>query len=65
MPAAPSNSAHLIIFDLRSLKISAADGQAIEQELRKHLYNELSKRGLTQNRSAVDMGNAVFGIAID
>ncbi len=65
MPAAPNDNAGLIIFDLRSLKLPVAEGRAIEQELRNVLFNELTKRGFAQNRSAIDLSAAVFGVAID
>lgn len=65
MPAAPTSHTGLIVFDLRSLKIPASEGKAIEQELRNALFQELAKRGLTENRSAVDLSTAVFGIAIE
>jgi len=65
MPAAPTNKTALIVFDLRSLDLPAAEGRAIEQALRNVLFQELSRRGLTENRSAVELSTAVFGIAID
>jgi hypothetical protein len=65
MPAAPSKNVGLIVFDLRSLNLPVAEGQAIEKELREHLFKELDKRGLTKNRSAIDLSNTVFGIAIE
>ncbi|GEM_PF-4533853 len=65
MPAAPISHTGLIIFDLRGLRLPAAEGKAIEQKLRDALFEELSKRGLTQNRSAVDLSSAVFGIAVE
>ncbi len=55
----------LIIYDLRSLNLSIADGQAIESLLRKALFDELDRRGVSQNRGAIDLSGAVHGVAID
>lgn len=65
MPAAPTNVAGLIIFDLRSLNLPQSEGKAIEQVLRDTLVQELQNRGVLQNRSAIDLSGSVFGIAID
>lgn len=66
MPATGGTSAGLIVFDLRSLKLSISDGQAIELALRNALFQELTNRGVAlTNRSAIDLSNAVFGIAIE
>ena len=65
MPAAPKDVAALIIFDLRSLNLPASEGQAIENALRDTLEQELNKRGLLKNRSAIDLASSVSGIAIE
>lgn len=65
MPASPTSVTGLIVFDLRSLNLPVAEGKAIELALRAALEQELNNRGLLQNRSAVDLSSAVFGIAID
>ncbi len=65
MPATGSNVTTLIVFDLRSLRLPIAEGQAIEKELRATLTQELAKRNLTTNRTATDLTGAVFGIAVD
>jgi hypothetical protein len=66
MPATGGSTAAFIVFDLRSLRIPIADGQAIEKVLRDVLFQELTNRGVQlTNRSATDLSNAVFGIGID
>ena len=65
MPAAPKDVAALIIFDLRSLNLPASEGPAIENALRDTLEQELNKRGLLKNRSAIDLASSVSGIAIE
>lgn len=65
MPAAPNDHAALIIFDLRSLKLPAAEGKAIEEVLRDALEQELTKRGCLKNRSAIDLSSSVSGISIE
>jgi hypothetical protein len=64
MPAAPARSTHLIIFDLRSLNLHVDEGRKIEAALRSTLEKELQSRGI-KNRSVIDLGNAVHGIAVD
>lgn len=65
MPAAAVNTASMIIFDLRSLKLSYADAQDIEKALRDTLTQELTNRNLIQNRTATDLSGTIFGAAID
>lgn len=64
-PVGGGKVTHLIVFDLRSLRLPHAEGRAIESVLRDALEKELQKRGLLQNRSKVDISSSVFGIAID
>lgn len=64
MPAAPASRTHLIIFDLRTLELHSDEGRKIEAALRKTLEKELKSRGIT-NRSAIDLSNAVHGVAVD
>ena len=66
MPATGGSSAGLIVFDLRGLKLPITEGKAIEQVLREVLFKELTNRGVKlDNRSAIDLSNTIFGIAID
>lgn len=65
MPAAPMKTSALILFDLRSLNLTLDEGKKIEQTLRDVLYTEIRKLGKVEGRSAVDIGGAVFGVAID
>jgi hypothetical protein len=65
MPAAPKDVAALIVFDLRSLNLPASEGKDIEQALRDTLEQELTKRGVLKNRSAIDLSTSVHGIAIE
>jgi len=65
MPAAPRETAGLLIFDIRSLNIPAKEGREIELELREFLFKRLSKYSSLEKRSAVDLSSCVFGIAID
>ena len=61
----PTTTSGLIIYDLRSLNLPVADGQAIERVVREALFKELDRRGVSQNRGAVDLSTAVHGVAID
>lgn len=65
MPAAPTPYANLIVYDVSRLQLPVAEAQAIENVLRDVLIQELAKRNLGQNRSAIDLSTAVVGIAID
>jgi hypothetical protein len=66
MPAAGQDIAGLIIFDIRALGLSAKQGKALEANLRKDLHKRLEKLGVElDNRSAVDLGKSVFGMAFD
>ncbi len=66
MPAAGQDLAGLIIFDIRALGLSAKQGQALEANLRKDLHKRLEKLGVELgNRSAIELGKAVFGMAFD
>ncbi|OCW55854.1 hypothetical protein [Hoeflea olei] len=66
MPAAPMDYASLIVFDIRALKLSVAEGRELERELRETLFKMLDGRTKTfADRSAADLGGTVLGIAID
>ena len=65
LQVAKTANSGLIIYDLRSLNLPVADGQAIEGLLRKALFDELDRRGVSQNRGAIDLSTAVHGVAID
>jgi hypothetical protein len=65
MPATGQDVAALIVFDIRSLKLPAAEGKAIELAVRDFILKEIEKRVPLTNRSAIDLSTSVFGIAID
>ncbi|WP_052161452.1 hypothetical protein [Hoeflea sp. BAL378] len=66
MPAAPLDHASLIVFDIRSLKLSVAEGREIEGELREALFKMLASRKKGRaDLSAADIGGTVLGIAIE
>jgi len=64
MPAAPTRTTHLIIFDLRALGLHADEGRKIEQALRDTLEKELASRDI-KGRSVIDLSTAVHGISIE
>ncbi len=68
MPATNQDLSALIVFDIRSVRLSVAEGKQLETKLREVLFSELAKiRKLhdLENRSAVDLSTSVFGIAIE
>ncbi|WP_394689939.1 hypothetical protein [Hoeflea sp.] len=66
VPVDPINSASLIVFDIRALKLSVDEGRKIEGELREVLFNMLGDRSKGfADRSAADLGGTVLGITID
>jgi hypothetical protein len=56
----------LIVFDLRSLALTSAQGRALEADLRKFTHDRLARMGIDlRNCASVDLGQSVFGIAFD
>jgi hypothetical protein len=65
VPEERGNSVGLIVFDLKSLKLSIADGKAIETLLLDTLYKELARRGIKlETKKAANLGNTL-GISIE
>jgi hypothetical protein len=65
MPGAPVDRAALLIFDIRNLKLSAAQGRQLEAAVREFIFAELRKHTDLSDRSAVDLSKSVFGIVIE
>ena len=67
MPAAPRDVAALIIIDIRSLNLSAEAGRELEGRIRDTIFEHLESHPDVDlsNRSALDLSNSVFGIAVE
>jgi hypothetical protein len=66
MPAERQNIAALLVIDIRSLRLTTAQGRKLEESVREHITHQL--RGMKidiANRSAIDLSSAVFGFAIE
>ena len=66
MPATGQDVTALLILDLRSLKLTAAQGKKLEKEVREFVFDRLKKMKVDlSKRSAIDLSTSVFGISID
>ena len=68
MPVDPGrNVAALIVIDIRSLGLTAEQGQEIENEIREVIFDKLEKHPAADvaDRSAIDLSGSVFGVAIE
>lgn len=65
MPAAPRDVAALIVIDIRSLNLSSSEGRELEASVREYIFSELGKRTDLKDRTAIDLSNSVFGVAIE
>ena len=66
MPATGSTSVGLIVFDIRSLRLPLSEGKAVEAELREALFDILRRHNVDlDNKSGIDLSEAVFGLAIE
>ena len=66
MPATSQDLAALILIDLRTLRLTAAQGKDLESEVREFVFERLRHRGVDlEGRSAIDLSASVFGIAIE
>ena len=66
MPATSQNIAALIVIDVRSLRLTAAQGKALEKNIREYAFKQLKKMKVNlSGRSALDLSTSVFGISIE
>jgi hypothetical protein len=66
MPATAQDITALIILDVRSLRLSSAQGRELEKSVREHVFKQLGAMKVNiQDRSAIDLSTAVFGLAIE
>jgi hypothetical protein len=66
MMPVPTKGLSMIILDIRSLKLSLAEGKKLEAEIRELLLQRLSKKVKNlKDLSIADLNSSVLGISFD
>ena len=66
MPATSQDLTAMILIDLRSLRLTAAQGKKLESEIREYLFERLKAMQVDlTDRSAIDLSTSVFGISVE